>query len=182
MVDATAQIVEERLEYHEVKEASLIETVMRDRGVRLPVVIATVCAVFAIALALFHLYTAVYGTPETRSFRGTHLTVMLVLAVLLNPLFRRSYRDPLILPGGRGNAWRVFGFLIDLVLVGFGLFVQGYTLWDIDGFNMRGGDITPLDLWVGAGFILLVLETTRRVVGWAMVFVTGFFVVHSLYS
>ena len=181
MADTAPQIVEDRLEYHEVKEASLIETVLRDRGARLPVLIAVVCAVLAIALALFHLYTAVYGTPETRSFRGTHLTVMLVLALLLNPLFRRSYRDPLILPGG-GNASRTFGFLIDLVLVGFGLFVQGYTLWDIDGFNMRGGDITPLDLWVGAGFILLVLETTRRVVGWAMVFVSSFFVVHSLYS
>ncbi len=182
MADTALQITEERLEYHEVKEASLFETVLRDRGTRLPVVIAVVCAVFAIALALFHLYTAVYGTPETRSFRGTHLTVMLVLALLLNPLFRRSYRDPLTVPGGGGNALRGFGFLIDLVLVGFGLFVQGYTLWDIDGFNMRGGDITPMDLWVGAGFILLVLEATRRAVGWAMVFVSGFFLVHSLYS
>jgi TRAP transporter 4TM/12TM fusion protein len=182
MADTAGQITEERLEYHEVKEASLLETALRDRGLRLPVVIAVVCSVFAIALALFHLYTAVYGTPETRSFRGTHLTVMLVLAVLLNPLFRGSYRDALLKPDARGNALRVSGFLIDLVLVGFGLFVQGYTLWDIDGFNMRGGDITRLDLWVGLGFILLVLEVTRRVVGWAMVLVTGFFVLHSLYS
>lgn len=182
MAEQGSPVVEERLEYHEVREASLLETVLRDRLTQLPGVIAAVGAVLAIALALFHLYTAVYGTPETRSFRGTHLTVMLVLAVLLNPLFRRSYRDPLFTPGGAGNALRGSGFLIDLVLVGFGLFVQGYTLWDIDGFNMRGGDITPLDLWVGLGFILLVLEATRRVVGWAMVAVTGFFVLHSLYS
>ena len=182
MADTAGQITEERLEYHEVKEASLFETVLRDRGVRLPVVIAVVCSVFAIALALFHLYIAVYGTPERRSFRGTHLTVMLVLAVLLNPLFRGSYRDALLRPGARGNALRVSGFLIDLVLVGFGLFVQGWTLWDIDGFNMRDGDITQLDLWVGLGFIVLVLEATRRAVGWAMVLVTGFFVLHSLYS
>ncbi|HSH06242.1 MAG TPA: TRAP transporter permease [Burkholderiales bacterium] len=172
----------EKLEYHEVKEASLLETVLRDRGLGLPAMVAAACAVLAIALALFHLYAAVFGTPETRSFRGTHLTVMLVLALLLNPLWRRSYRDPLVVPGGRGNARRGFGFAIDLALVGFGLFVQGYTLWDIDAFNMRGGDITQTDLWVGAGFILLVLEATRRVVGWAMVFVSGFFVVHALYS
>ena len=172
----------EKLEYHEVKEASLLETVLRDRGLGLPAMVAAACAVLAIALALFHLYAAVFGTPETRSFRGTHLTVMLVLALLLNPLWRRSYRDPLVVTGGRGNARRGFGFAIDLALVGFGLFVQGYTLWDIDAFNMRGGDITQTDLWVGAGFILLVLEATRRVVGWAMVFVSGFFVVHALYS
>ena len=182
MAETAPQVVEGRLEYNEVREASLLETVLRDRSARLPGVIAAVCAVLAIALALFHLYTAVYGTPETRSFRATHLTVMLVLAILLNPLFRASYRDPLIVPGSRGNPFRVCGFLIDLALVGFGLFVQGYTLWDIDAFNMRGGDITPMDIAVGLCFILLVLETTRRVVGWAMVFVTSFFVVHSLYT
>ena len=76
----------EKLEYHEVKEASLLETVLRDRGLGLPAMVAAACAVLAIALALFHLYAAVFGTPETRSFRGTHLTVMLVLALLLNPL------------------------------------------------------------------------------------------------
>jgi TRAP transporter 4TM/12TM fusion protein len=182
MAEPAAPVVEERLEYHEVKEASLLETVLRGGGARLPVAIAAVGAALAIALALFHLYTAVFGTPETRSFRGTHLTVMLVLALLFNPLFRRSYRDPLVVPRGPGNALRGAGFLIDLVLVGFGLFVQGYTLYDIDGFNMRGGDITHLDLWVGLGFIVLVLEATRRVVGWAMVGVTGFFVLHALYS
>lgn len=182
MANTAPQAIEDRLEYNEVREASLIETVLQNRGARLPVIIAAVCAVLAVALALFHLYTAVYGTPETRSFRGTHLTVMLVLAVLLNPLFRRSYRDPLIVPASGGNTLRIFGFLVDLALVGFGLFVQAYTLWDIDAFNMRGGDITPTDLWVGLGYILLVLETTRRAVGWAMVFVTSFFVVHSLYT
>jgi len=176
MAESASQVGEGRLEYHEVKESSLLEAVLRDRALRLPVVVAAVGAVLAIALALFHLYAAVYGTPETRSFRGTHLTVMLVLAILLNPLFRRSYRDPL------AGGWRLAGFLLDLVLIGFGLFVQVYTLWDVEAFNMRGGDITHLDLWVGLGYILLVLEATRRVVGWAMVGVTGFFVLHSLYT
>ena len=142
-----------RLEYHEVKDISLLETVLRDRQLRLPVVIAAVAAVLAIALALFHLYAAVYGTPETRSFRGTHLTVMLVLALLLNPLFRKSHRDPLLVPGDAGNAWRLGGFIVDLLLVGFGLFVQIYTLYDVDAFNQRGGDITQLDLWVGLAYI-----------------------------
>ena len=171
-----------RLEYHEVREISLLETVLRDRRFRLPVVIATVAAVLAIALALFHLYAAVFGTPETRSFRGTHLTAMLVLTLLLNPLFRKSHRDPLLVAGDARNAWRLAGFAADLLLIGFGLFVQIYTLWDVDAFNMRGGDITQLDLWVGMAYILLVMEATRRAVGWAMVIVTSFFVVHSLFS
>ena len=173
---------ENRIEYHEIKDISLLETVLRDRQFRLPVVIATVAAVLAISLALFHLYAAVFGTAETRSFRGTHLTVMLLLTLLLNPLFRKSYRDPLLVAGDARNGLRLSGFGVDLLLIGFGLFVQVYTLYDAYAFNMRGGSITQLDLWVGIGYILLVLEVTRRAVGWAMVCVTSFFVVHSLYS
>ncbi len=177
----TAQ-AEKRLEYHEKKEISLLESVLRDRQFRLPVVIATVAAILAIALALFHLYAAVFGTPETRSFRGTHLTVMLLLTLLLNPLFRKSYRSPLVVPGDSSNGLRLAGFGIDLLLIGFGLFVQVYTLYDSDAFNMRGGSITQTDLWVGIAYILLVMEATRRAVGWAMVGVTSFFVLHSLFS
>ena len=172
----------ERLEYHEKKEISLLESLLRDREFRLPVVIAAFAAVLAIALALFHLYAAIFGTPETRSFRATHLTVMLVLALLLNPLFRKSYRSPVVIPGDARNGLRLTGFAIDLLLVGFGLFVQLYTLWDVDAFNSRGGSITQMDQWVGLAYILLVMEVTRRAVGWAMVAVTSFFVLHTLYS
>jgi TRAP transporter 4TM/12TM fusion protein len=146
----------------------------------LPMLVALSASILSIALALFHLYVALYGTPETRSFRSTHLTVMLVLAFLLKPLFRASWKDPLIVPGSRSNALRVGGFALDLVLVAFAVFVQVYTLWDVTDFNMRGGELIPSDLVVGPLFILLVLEATRRTVGMAMVLVTAFFVVQTL--
>ena len=38
------------------------------------------------------------------------------------------------------------------------------------------------DLIVGGILVVLVLEATRRAVGWAMVLITGFFVIHSLYA
>ena len=62
------------------------------------------------------------------------------------------------------------------------LFVQLWTIWDIDAFHMRLGEKETPDLVIGGIFILIVLEATRRAVGWAMVFVSGFFVVHALYS
>jgi TRAP transporter 4TM/12TM fusion protein len=174
--------VREQLEYHEKKEISLLESVLRDREIRLPVVVAAFAAVMAIALALFHLYSAIFGTPETRSFRATHLTVMLVLTLLLNPLFRKSYREPLVVPGDARNGLRIAGFSIDMLLVCFGLFVQLYTLYDVDAFNSRGGSITDMDLWVGMAYILLVMEATRRAVGVAMVAVTSFFVLQTLFT
>ena len=166
----------------EVKEPSLLETVLRDRRLSLPLAVALVCSILSIALALFHLYVAEFGTPDSRSFRGTHLTVMLVLAVLLKPLFRRSLTEPLLVPGGRGNAKRVAGFAVDLALVGLGIIVQVYTLADVTAFQAREGALLPSDVAVGSVLVLLVLEATRRTVGWTMVCLASFFIAHSLYA
>ncbi|MEE8434856.1 MAG: TRAP transporter permease [bacterium] len=172
----------ERIQYDEVREYSLLERVLADRRLTLPFVTGLVGCILSVSLALFHLYVAAFGTPETISFRGTHLTVMLVLGILLNPLFRKSYSDPLIVPGSSGNALRVGGFLVDLVLAGLGVAVQTYILWDVTDFNMRGGDLEPADMLAGTVMIVLVIEVTRRCVGWAMVSIVLFFVVHSLFS
>ncbi len=171
-----------RLEYEEVKEANFLEELLARRGRDLAWVVTFACCAISIALAVYHLYVAAFGTPEGRSFRSVHLTVMLVLAVLMNPLFRSSHRDPLVVPGDRRNGLRVAGFAIDLVLVALALFVQVWTLWDIEDFHLRYGEKEVPDLIVGGILIALVLEATRRAVGIAMVCVTGFFVVHALYA
>jgi TRAP transporter 4TM/12TM fusion protein len=178
----TDVIAGERLSYAEVREVSLLERLLGGRRGGVVHALTLGCVTLSIALALFHLYVAVYGTPETRSFRSTHLTVMLVLALLLNPLFRRSMRDPVWLPGDAGNWKRLIGLGVDAVLVAIGLGVQIYTMWDVDAFQMREGELTQADIWVGSIMIVLVLETTRRAVGLPMVFIAGFFAVHALYA
>lgn len=169
------------LRYEETRVASLLEVVLRNRRWNLPTVIAFACSALSIALAIFHLLVAVYGTPETRSFRSTHLAVMLVLAFLLNPLARTSPWEA-IRTGGRGDISRIFGFVTDLGLVGLCLYIQAYTLHDINAFVSRGGNLQPQDLWLGTAMLLLVLEATRRVVGPAMVAVTSFFIIQALFS
>ena len=91
-------------------------------------------------------------------------------------------RDPVIVQGSSGNALRSLGFAIDLIIVGLIIFVQLWTIWDIDAFHLRYGEKEPSDLLVGGILIVLVLEATRRAVGWAMVLITGFFVLHALYA
>jgi len=172
----------QRLEYHEVREPALLERLLADRRVNLAQGVALACVLLSIALALFHFYVAAYGTPETRSFRSTHLTVMLLLAILLNPIGRRSYRDPLFLPDDLGNGLRLAGFLYDMALVALALGIQVYTLWDVEAFMMREGELTQTDIYVGAAMLALVMEVTRRAVGLPMVLVTLFFLVHALYA
>ena len=172
----------QQIHYEEVRELSLLETVLHDRRLSLPVAVALTACILSITLALFHLYVAAYGTPETRSFRSTHLTVMLILAILFNPLFRKTLHDPLLVAGDPANLKRFLGFAVDLVLIALGLFVQAYALYDVEEFNARIGDLRPSDIYVGAIMIVLVLEGTRRAVGWTMVFLTLFFIVHTLYT
>jgi len=165
-----------RIEYHEEREFSLLEQVLRDRTFNFVWWVTATAATLSVALALFHLYTAVFGTPETRSFRSTHLTVMVVLALLLNPTGRDSVRERIV--GGKAQ----LGFLFDFILVGIGIAIQVYTMWDITAFAEREGDLIQSDLWFGSALILLVMEATRRAVGIPMVLVTSFFVVHALYA
>jgi TRAP transporter 4TM/12TM fusion protein len=165
-----------------VKDLSLLEQVLRDRRFSLPVAVAVTCSILSIALALLHLFVAEFGIPDSRSFRSTHLTVMLVLAILLNPLGRESWRDPLRTPGAPADPWRVSAFAIDLVLIALGLLVQVYTLWDVEEFQAREAALLPSDVVMGAILVVLVLEATRRTVGWAMVILALFFILHSLYA
>jgi TRAP transporter 4TM/12TM fusion protein len=166
----------------EVRETSLLEGGLRDRRISLPFVIGVTLSILSVALALLHLFVAEYGTPDSRSFRSTHLTVMLVLAILLHPLFRTSFQDPLLAPDGRGNVKRVAGFAVDMVLTLLCLMVQVYTMWDVEAFQGREGDMTQVDVYMGMVLIFLVLEGTRRAVGWTMVILASFFIVHSLYA
>ena len=161
---------------------SLLEQALRLPGVNFARTVACTVAALSIALALFHLFCALFGTPESRAFRSTHLVVMLVLAFLLRPLGRDSPLDPVIVPGDPGNTRRMIGFAADLSLAALGLFVQVYTLFDLEAFLMRQGDITDTDMAVGTLMIVLVLEATRRMVGLAMVAVAAFFVAHALYT
>lgn len=166
----------EQVTYRETQDVGFLERLLLDRRPSLATSLLLFASIISIALAVFHLYVAVWGTPEGRSFRSVHLTVMLILAVLMSPLGRRRLTDTV--DSFRAKA----GLAIDLLLIGLVIFVQLWTLWDIDEFHMRYGEKETPDLIVGGILILIVLEATRRAVGWAMVLITGFFVLHALYA
>ncbi|MEM7268215.1 MAG: TRAP transporter permease [Pseudomonadota bacterium] len=166
--------------YQERQEPGFLERLLLARRWDFASALLFFCAAISVSLALFHLFAAVYGTPEGRSFRSVHLSVMLTLAFLMKPLFRGSMHDPVWVEGDARNTLRAAGLGVDLILVALVLFVQLWTIWDVTAFHMRYGEKTPEDLIVGGILIALVFEATRRVVGWAMVLITGFFMFHAL--
>ena len=173
-----------KLVYNEVKEISFLDELIqwsKDKSLYYWIII--ICSWLSIGLAFYHLFVAVYGTPEGRSFRSVHLSVMMILAVFIYPVFRKSINDKIILPNDeKGNFLRLLGSIYDFLIIISIIFVQLWTTWDVETFMMRYGDKYIGDIIVGSILIFLVLDGTRRAVGWAMVFVAGFFMLHALYA
>ena len=173
-----------KLVYNEVKEISFLDELIQwSKNKSLYYWIIIICSWLSIGLAFYHLFVAVYGTPEGRSFRSVHLSVMMILAVFIYPVFRKGINDKIILPNDeKGNFLRLFGSIYDFLIIISIIFVQLWTTWDVETFMMRYGDKYIGDIIVGSILIFLVLDGTRRAVGWAMVFVAGFFMLHALYA
>lgn len=118
----------------------------------------------AVIMTLFHLYAA-YDIVPTQELRPIHVGFVLLLTFLLFPIAAR-FRD-------RIRWWDVL-----TALIGIG------TIW----YLLQGGeDLTDratlpnqTDMMVGAVFILLVLEATRRTTGWIMPVVAVFFILYAL--
>ena len=137
-------------------------------------------ATIAIALAMFHLFVAAFGTPESRAFRSTHLTGMMVLAVLIAPLWRDSLTDSIFRSEGGIDPRKLAGLMLDGLFAVLVVGIQIYTLYDLEAFQRREGNLSLGDVVAGSLLLMLVLEATRRIVGWPMVLITAFFVVHAL--
>ncbi len=125
----------------------------------------------AVSMAVFHLYAGYFGQPEAQVFRATHVGFAMCLVFLLFPAGRRF----------RQRA-RALSAAVDLALVALVIALHVYILRDPQGLWLRTGQLTPTDLTVGALYVLVLLEATRRAVGTAMVAVAGVFILNAVYG
>jgi len=110
----------------------------------------------AVAMSLYHMYAAAFGPPEALFFRGTHLMFATTLVFLLYP-FRAD----------GGWSWRA----LDGVLLIAGLGMVLHIFLNYEYFLNRIiyiDDLTPADKTWAVVSVLVVLEATRRVIGWAL--------------
>lgn len=160
-----------KIEFQVSRAQTLFEWFLSQKKLSPQYLIALLVSILSISLCFFHLFIAFAGSIEAHTFRSTHLSIILILAFLLRPLGRKTWKDPL-------NAW----FSIDLICILLVVFIQFYTLYDLDKFIFRRGDLTDWDIRLGTVFMILLLEATRRTVGWAMVLIASTFIVHTAFS
>lgn len=128
-------------------------------------------SLIAVYMGFYHLFTAYFGEPTALAHRSVFLTLILVLTFFLHPIRAGSGRQLF-----RGL------FLLDIFLIILAIGIEVYILYDIDELQLRWGAPTRMDTLVGSLAIFLVLEATRRTVGWPMVIITGFFILHTVHG
>lgn len=116
--------------------------------------VAGVFTVIGVIFSLFHLYTSGVQELPAMQQRLVHLTLGLMMAFLVFPLAAGKLAERL----------RV----VDLLLVALGAVVGGYLIINYEAITFRLGAATELDIIMGAILVVLVLEGTRRVMGWPL--------------
>ena len=135
----------------------------RSRGLALAV------TVVAVAMSLYHMHVAAFGPPEAVIFRGTHLLFALTLLFILYP-----WR-----PNG-SPWWRV----VDALFLAGGFAAVLYIFFKYDYFTNRIIYIDDLTVWdklYAVTAVVVVLEATRRVIGWALPLTAIVFLVYAVF-
>ena len=149
---------------------------MRFRPIRNPA--ALLVTALLIVLSCFHYYTAGFGLLRETTHRGVHLAFVLGLIFLVFPLRKAMLTNPpkpgLAAPGG--VPWYDW-----LLAVGIALSVL-YIPWIFDDLAFRVGNPLPLDVVMGSVLVILLLEATRRAMGWPLPVIALIFMAYALFG
>ncbi|WP_244471010.1 TRAP transporter permease [Microvirga massiliensis] len=110
-----------------------------------------------VAMVLYHMWAIAAGAPEAIIFRGTHLLFALVLTFLL---FRRTAAKAGEPPS-----------LLDYGLLAFSAAPILYLFVNYDYVVNRIyyiDDLTPADMALATLLVVIIMEATRRLIGWAL--------------
>jgi TRAP transporter 4TM/12TM fusion protein len=123
--------------------------------------------VIALAMALFHMYTAgVRQLPGVQQ-RTIHLSFTLALIFLLFPFKAKNDEAGEVKVADEHRPITI----IDISFLMFTFFIGIYVFVEYENLSFRTGIPNFLDSFCSFLAILLVLEATRRVIGWAIVII-----------
>lgn len=131
-----------------------------------------VVGVWSAIIALFYLYTAVFGVMQPRVQRGVHMLFLLPMAFILFPASKKNS------PQDRPSA-------LDWVFALLSLVPALYIIIYNAPLNQRMQMVSSVDtiqVVLGTINIILILEAIRRVVVPAMAILVGFFIAYVFFA
>jgi len=126
---------------------------------------------YAAAVAFYHLYIALTGTPYTYIQRPLHLGLVFVYLFYVK--------------GRKTNKGKNKLELIDIFFIIVITVITFYTLANASRFSTRFLYISPVTFWdkiFGVVLVLIVLEAGRRVAGLGLPIVTGVFILYAYFG
>ncbi|MEM9584850.1 MAG: TRAP transporter permease [Pseudomonadota bacterium] len=142
-------------------------------------IMSVVISVPLVALALYQYYASGFGLIRELLHRGIFLAFMLGLLFLLF-----SWRRSLSTDVAPKTWWRFDGVaIVDIALAMLGVAAALYLpLLPPADVAQRVGNPAPSDIFMGTALLLLVLEATRRSVGWTLPFIACLFIVFAIFG
>lgn len=159
--------LQKQLDNLELKEKEVETTVEGQRvfsGLNKKIV-----ALVAIMFAGYHLTIAFLGVPEPFQLRPIHLGFAMFLGFVIYPFSKKSKRDSV--------PW------YDWILAGISVAIPLHIQLNYERITWRFpylDELTMADMILGVLLVILIMELTRRIVGWALVILALLFVGHSL--
>ena len=144
-------------------------TTIRKHVLRSDQLILKLIFVVAAALSAFQIWQSVTGAIPATYFRPIHLSWVLILIFLRYPLVKDEQSS--LYPAGRAA---------DVFLAACSLYC-GYVItnFDYQSIDHILNGLSPSDFVTGSLFLLLVLEATRRAVGWTMAAIAVIFILYA---
>ncbi len=140
------------------------------------IALTTVTALL-ITLSAFHYYTAGFGLLREATHRGVHLAFVLGLIFLVFAFNKKegvqrvpSWHHPLGLP--------LYDWLFALLAVASALYIP----YVFDDLTFRIGNPDTIDVVMGTTLIVLLLEATRRAMGWPLPIIAMSFMLYAMFG
>ena len=131
----------------------------------------TIVMAIAILMSAYHLYAGAFGTPEAMMHRSIHLSFTLVLIFLVS-----------MTSGEKQTRGKI---CLDLVLLFFTFLSLGYLFLNYEYVVTRYPYVQALTTWdfvMGVILTLILLEASRRVIGWALPITASVFLLYALFG
>jgi TRAP transporter 4TM/12TM fusion protein len=131
------------------------------------------------ALSCFHYYTAGFGLLPEQTHRGIHLAFVLGLIFLVFPTIKsRAARA-----AAQSSVLRPFGIgLHDWILMAAAVAASLYVPWIFHDLVFRVGNPSTVDVFMGSLMIVVLLEATRRSVGWPLPIIAILLILYAIYG
>ena len=130
----------------------------------------------SLLMGIFHIYTGYLGQLNYVSQRGFHLAFGITIVLLANPLhehfFGKKFADV--------KAFEIFSRILDILLI-IGIWAAVFIARsEVSMISERLGVMTPMATLAGALLLVIVLEATRRCLGWIMPIMALIFIAYAL--